>query len=327
MYTIEQLQKMIEQANSDLSAKWNNQPPINLYEPVSYAMAAGGKRLRPTLVLLGYQLFENEVERAIPAALAVELFHNFTLLHDDIMDKAELRRSLPTVHKKYSENTAILSGDAMAFMAYELLLRTDTPTKYATLPLFTRTALEVCEGQQLDMDFELRNDVTAGEYIEMIRLKTAVLLGCALQMGAILAGSSPRQATDLYQVGINLGLAFQLQDDLLDSFGSQEQFGKKIGGDIVSNKKTFLLIESREKATGELRTLLESWIAAEEFNPDEKVAAIKNIYTQLGVKEKAEAMIESYTSEAISLLESLPVDNHLIVPLTELCSQLARRIN
>ncbi len=327
MQTIESLQKLIEQSILDLSSKWSVQPPINLYEPVSYAMGAGGKRLRPTLVLLAYQLFGKELAKAIPSALAVEVFHNFTLLHDDIMDKAELRRSLPTVHKKYSENTAILSGDAMAFMAYELLLETDLPAKHETLPIFTRTALEVCEGQQLDMDFELRNDVTASEYIEMIRLKTAVLLGCALQMGAFLGGAAPAQASDLYQIGINMGLAFQLQDDLLDSFGNEEIFGKKIGGDIVSNKKTYLLIGSRELATGALRSRLEHWISATHFDAEEKIEAIKAVYNQLGVKEKVEAMIGSYTREAIELLEALPVEAHLKTPLTDLCSQLSRRIS
>ncbi len=327
MYTIEQLQRMIEQSISDLSGKWSLQPPVNLYEPVSYAMAAGGKRLRPTLVLLAYQLFGKEVQKAVPTALAVEVFHNFTLLHDDIMDKAELRRNLPTVHKKYSENTAILSGDAMAFMAYELLLETDLPAKRETMPIFTRTALEVCEGQQLDMDFELRNDVTASEYIEMIRLKTAVLLGCALQMGALLGGATPAQASDLYQVGINMGLAFQLQDDLLDSFGNEETFGKKIGGDIVSNKKTYLLIESREQASGELRSQLDYWISTTHFDSAEKIESVKAIYQQLGVKEKVEAMIGSFTSEAIGLLEALPVEQPLKLPLTDLCNQLARRIS
>jgi geranylgeranyl diphosphate synthase type II len=227
VYSIAELQNIINTAIKIRSEDLGKMNPANLYNPVGYSLEMGGKRLRPVLLLLGYNLFSDSVEKAIPAALAIEVFHNFTLLHDDIMDKAEVRRNRPTVHKKFSENSAILSGDVMAFLSYQYLLECKSDRLKEVIELFTKTAIEVCEGQQFDMEFENRLNVNESEYIEMIRLKTAVLLACGLKAGALLANAEVELANQLYEFGINLGLAFQLQDDLLDSFGNHESFGKK----------------------------------------------------------------------------------------------------
>ena len=240
MYSIAELQDLINTDLKTRAEKLKKTNPVDLYNPVNYSLEMGGKRLRPVLVLMGYNLFSENIREALPAAIAIEVFHNFTLLHDDIMDKAEVRRNRPTVHKKFSENSAILSGDVMAFLAYRYLNECNSENLTPVFELFTNTAIEVCEGQQFDMEFEKRMDVNEAEYLEMIRLKTAVLLACSLKTGALLAGADSHVAGQLYEFGINLGLAFQLQDDLLDSFGIQESFGKKIGGDILANKKTFL---------------------------------------------------------------------------------------
>ncbi|MGC9354820.1 MAG: polyprenyl synthetase family protein, partial [Mariniphaga sp.] len=268
----------------------------------------GGKRLRPVLLLMAFNLFSDEIEKALPAALAVEVFHNFTLLHDDIMDKAEVRRNKPTVHVKFSENNAILSGDAMAFISYQYLLECQSERMFDVTNLFTKTALEVCEGQQYDMDFENRANVTEAEYLEMIRLKTAVLLGCSLQAGALLANASDETAQQLYNFGINLGIAFQLQDDWLDTFGDQQKFGKKIGGDIVANKKTYLLIAALEKASEETKNTLNKWLKVNDFNIEEKINSVTEIYKQLGIKEITEVKIEYYFSQASEILNQLPVN-------------------
>lgn len=325
MRSVEELHEIIENAIIRQNTAWNNQKPVNLYGPVAYAMSAGGKRLRPLLVLMGYQLFDEQVENSVPAALAVEIFHNFTLLHDDIMDKADIRRGQPTVHKKYSENAAILSGDAMSFLAYRFLLHSQTGRMDELLSLFTTTALEVCEGQQLDMDFETRNDVTVEEYIEMIRLKTAVLLGCALKSGAILGGAPPEVAGNMYEVGINMGIAFQLQDDLLDTFGDERTFGKKIGNDIVCNKKTFLLIEALESAGEQARQSLLRWMSAGSFVPQQKIDGVKEIFDSLGIRKKVEDEIASYTGKAVSLISAVPVDTSRKVHLEALCNRLVAR--
>ncbi len=321
----QQLIEKIEQAIQQYHPVWQSQAPVNLYEPVSYALSAGGKRLRPLLVLLGCHFFDDEVDKALPAALAVEVFHNFTLLHDDIMDKAEKRRGLPTVHMKYSENTAILSGDAMAFLAYRFLLQSPSGRIGELTSLFSETALEVCEGQQWDMDFEKRLSVTTDEYIEMIRLKTAVLLGCALKLGALLGGASEKDANNLYQIGINLGIAFQLQDDLLDTFGNENEFGKKIGGDIVSNKKTFLLIEALESADAGTKKILTNWITRKKFDRIHKIEAVKEIFNNLKIKEKTQKAIFYYTKEALDLLNSIPVKRERIAYLESLCRNLMNR--
>ena len=325
MNSTDQLLEKIEKAISLHQETWGSQSPLNLYAPVSYALSAGGKRLRPLLVLLGCQLFDTRVDKAIPAALAVEVFHNFTLLHDDIMDKAEKRRGLATVHVKFSDNAAILSGDAMAFLAYRFLLESQTERIRELSSAFTETALEVCEGQQYDMDFESRQNVTAAEYIEMIRLKTAVLLGFALKAGAIIGGASADIAAKVYQVGIGLGIAFQLQDDLLDTFGNETDFGKNIGGDIVANKKTYLLIEALETADSHEKAELNGWLEKKDFDRREKIEAVKRIFNSLDIKSKTEKLIYSYTEEALTLLSGLPAEENRKEYLESLCYKLMKR--
>ena len=306
MKTLEQLIAMIDSAVKENNQVWASQMPVNLYRQVSYSMSAGGKRLRPLMVLLGYQLFDDKIERSIPVALAIEVFHNFTLLHDDIMDHADVRRGLPTVHKKFSANAAILSGDAMSFLAYGFLLDCTSERLPQIMKLFTRTALEVCEGQQYDMDFEDRMEVSTDEYIMMIRLKTAVLLGCALKAGALAGGADDGDADKLYEIGIRLGIGFQLQDDLLDTFGDENEFGKKIGGDIVANKKTYLLIKALETALEPQKSALMDWLSAEQFNASEKIVAVKTIFDQLNVRTTTSELIQSYLDGALNLLSELP---------------------
>jgi len=282
--------------------------PVNLYQPIEYTLNMGGKRLRPVMVLLASELFGGNPKEVMNAALAVEIFHNFTLLHDDIMDNADMRRNKPSVHKKYNENIAILSGDAMSIMAYRYLLKTKAEKLNEIISLFTETAIEVCEGQQYDMDFENRLDVTVDEYLEMIRLKTAVLLACSFKMGALSANASGSDAENIYQFGINLGLAFQLQDDLLDCYADQDKFGKRIGGDIIANKKTFLLINAIELADGKLKPELMDWLQRDTFDEQEKIAAVKAIYQATGVREICEKAINDYYNKALVSLEQIKID-------------------
>lgn len=325
MYSVDQLQKLIEIEIAGRSDEMLKNSPVELYQPIQYSLEMGGKRLRPVLVLLACNMFSDEVEQALPAAVAVEVFHNFTLLHDDIMDKAAVRRNRPTVHLKFSENSAILSGDAMAFQSYKYLVECRSPRLVETISLFTQTAIEVCEGQQFDMDFESRLDVSAGEYLEMIRLKTAVLLAASLKTGALLGNSDEEASNDLYEFGIQLGLAFQLQDDLLDTFGDQDTFGKKIGGDILANKKTYLLIKALETASMEQRAILLEWLEKKEFDPNQKIEAITRIYKETGVKELAERMMDSYFSRAMNILDMLKVDDDCKKPLRELAAKMLTR--
>lgn len=310
MVSMEKLQQMIEAELEAQSERFNERTPYELYAPVTYSLSMGGKRLRPVLLLMACNLFSDKIEKALPAALALELFHNFTLLHDDIMDKAALRRGKPTVHIKFSENHAILSGDAMAFLSYHYLLKCPSPNLTGLLDLFTTTALEVCEGQQYDMDFEARNDVTEAEYLEMIRLKTAVLLGCSLKAGALLGNAGAEEAGMLYDLGINLGMAFQLQDDLLDTFGNKKSFGKEIGGDISANKKTFLLIKAMEKASPSVRKRLDDWLARKGEASAEKIEGVTAIYNKLNIKRLTEKKIDAYFRTASEILNKLPVDRN-----------------
>ncbi len=325
MYTVEELQKLVEKEVELRSAKMLQQTPVELYEPIHYSLGMGGKRLRPVLLLLAYNLFKQDVENALPAALAIEVFHNFTLLHDDIMDKADVRRNRPTVHVQFNENAAILSGDAMAFQSYRYLLESKSSRLTDTIDLFTRTAIEVCEGQQFDMDFESRLDVTEAEYIEMIRLKTAVLLACSLKGGALLAEVSDELANQLYAFGENLGLAFQLQDDLLDTFGDQNTFGKKIGGDILANKKTFLLINALQNASPKKRQELLGWIAQKDFNPEAKIEGVTSIYLETGVKKIAEQKVDDYFEIALQILADLAIEDVVKQPLRELALKMLTR--
>lgn len=325
MYSVDELQELVEKEIALRSEAMLQNTPVELYEPIQYSLEMGGKRLRPVLLLLAYNLFSEEVEKALPAAVAIEVFHNFTLLHDDIMDKASMRRNRPTVHIQFSENSAILSGDAMAFQSYKYLVECVSPKLVEVIALFTQTAIEVCEGQQFDMDFELRLDVKAEEYLEMIRLKTAVLLACGLKTGAMLAGASDETAANLYDFGIQLGLAFQLQDDLLDTFGDQQTFGKKIGGDILANKKTYLLIKALENATPQQKNDLLGWIDKTEFDSTTKIQAVTQIYENIGVKQIAENKVDFYFRKAMEILQNLNVEDSRKEALLQLASKMLTR--
>ena len=282
--------------------------PQSLYEPIKYVLSAGGKRIRPSFVLMAYNLFKDDVETALPAAAALETYHNYTLLHDDLMDNADMRRGRPTVHKKWDANTAILSGDTMLSLAYLHLAKVDAQYLKPALDLFTETALEVSEGQQFDMEFELRQDVTEAEYIEMIRLKTSVLLACALKMGALLAGASEEDAQLIYKFGEKVGLAFQLQDDYLDVYGDPKVFGKTIGGDITSNKKTYMLINAWNRADDETRRELHHWMGVMDFDREEKIRAVTAIYDKLGINRLAEQKIKECFDESRQYLDRISVD-------------------
>ncbi len=284
--------------------------PLELYDPISYIMSLGGKRIRPLLSLLAYGLYGKNPEEILNQACAVEVFHNFTLMHDDIMDQAPLRRGKATVHKKWNANTAILSGDVMLIRAYDLLLDTPAEKLPEVMRLFNKTAAEVCEGQQYDMNFETYQTVHEDEYIKMIRLKTAVLLGLALQLGAILAGAEKEDGQRLYDFGVNIGVGFQLKDDLLDVFADQAKFGKQVGGDIISNKKTFLLIKALELAAGKDAEELHEWISKEKFDKAEKVTAVRNLYEKLGIKSLAVSKMESYFDAGFAQLEGIHYTNH-----------------
>ncbi|MEP0365463.1 MAG: polyprenyl synthetase family protein [Cyclobacteriaceae bacterium] len=305
MKTIPELQDLIKKEISKLQFGDN---PKNLYDPISYIMSLGGKRMRPLLVLLAYQFKKNDVESVITPALAVEVFHNFTLMHDDIMDKAPLRRGQATVHEKWDENVAILSGDTMLVKAYELMLQIDPTLLPEALRLFNKTAVEVCEGQQIDMNFESRREVSVEEYIDMIRLKTAVLLGFSLELGALMAGFSESDRARIYDLGVNMGIGFQLMDDLLDVYGDQEKFGKQVGGDIVTNKKTYLLISALNKAASEQMDVLNEWLSKEQFDAREKVAAVKSIYDQIGIKEMTTSKMNEYFDRSFEILDNLDAD-------------------
>ena len=289
--------------------------PEELYEPIRYIMALGGKRLRPLLTLLGYNLFKDDAGRIIPAAAAVEVFHNFTLMHDDIMDRAPLRRGQPTVHTKWNDNVAILSGDVMLVRAYDLLLTIPNEHLKRALAEFNQTAALVCEGQQIDMNFETRDDVSVEEYLDMIQKKTAVLLGFALKLGALMGGADRLSQKLIYDFGVNMGIGFQLKDDLLDVYADQAKFGKQVGGDIIANKKTFLLIEAQKRASGEHATTLNHWLQATEFDAAEKVAAVTKVYEALGIRTLTQNKIEEYFQASYDALAALdlPEDRKALI--------------
>jgi len=284
--------------------KFGNQPQ-SLYEPIRYIMSLGGKRLRPLLTCLSYSLYKNDVEKIISYAVAVEAFHNFTLLHDDIMDNAPLRRGKKTVHEKWNTNTAILSGDVMLVKVYEMFLSLEEKKLKTVLKNFNQCAAEVCEGQQWDMEFESRKKVSEAEYIEMIKLKTAVLLGFSLQLGAMLADASEEDQQALYNFGINIGIGFQLKDDLLDVYADKKKFGKQVGGDIIANKKTFLLIKALSKAKGKQKAELEKWLAAKKFDKQKKVKAVTSIYDELQIKQLTEEKMNFYFDKGFENLNQL----------------------
>lgn len=279
--------------------------PVSLYEPIRYLMAFGGKRLRPMLTLLAYALYEKDIKRIVRYAVAVEAFHNFTLMHDDIMDKAPLRRGKPTVHKKWNVNTAILSGDVMLVKVYDMLLRINDNKLKGIFSAFNKCASEVCEGQQWDMEFEGQYHVSESQYLQMIKLKTAALLGFSLELGAMLAGASPTDCRSLREFGINIGVGFQLKDDLLDAYADSKKFGKQVGGDIIANKKTFLLIKSLELGNRRQKQELQYWISLKKFNKSEKVKAVKDIYDALSIPRLTENKINSYFKKGFSNLENV----------------------
>ena len=299
--------QLLEKVNTYLATMPYVREPKGLYAPTEYVLSLGGKRIRPVLMLLSYQLYKENVDDILPQAAGIETYHNYTLLHDDLMDCADMRRNKPTVHKVWDENTAILSGDAMLVLAYRLM--NNCPERYLkqVMDIFSQTALEICEGQQWDMEFETRNDVTVPEYMEMIRLKTSVLLSAALKIGAVLGGASEDDARKLYDFGIKMGLAFQLQDDYLDVYGDSKVFGKNIGGDILCNKKTFMLINALALADGIQRKELEKWIASTAFCPEEKIKAVTALYDKIGIGGICEEKINAYYVEGLSLLESMAV--------------------
>jgi geranylgeranyl diphosphate synthase type II len=282
--------------------------PASLYEPVQYVLSLGGKRIRPVLMLMGYNLWREQPADILMPAMGIETYHNYTLLHDDLMDNADVRRGHATVHRRWDANKAILSGDSMLVLAYQRMQQVPAEKMPAVIDLFTETALEIGEGQEYDMAFETRNDVTEEEYIEMIRLKTSVLLACALKIGALLADAPQRDADLLYTFGEQVGLAFQLQDDLLDVYGDPAVFGKAIGGDITSNKKTYMLINAVNRANAAQRQELERWIAAKDFNRQEKVAAVTRLYDEIGIRQLCEEKINHYFELARQTLAEVHVD-------------------
>lgn len=320
---------MIDINKAIASLNWNKEPR-GLYEPIEYALAAGGKRIRPTLTLIAADTIVNgglingdAIEQALPAALALEVFHNFTLLHDDVMDKAPIRRGQPTVHVKWNENTAILSGDQMLIEAYKLLSGVPDDKLPQVLKWFNEMATGICEGQQLDVDFEHMSHVSIEDYMHMIELKTSVLLANAMRIGGYIAGATPVQQEALYQYGLHIGLAFQIQDDILDVYGDPKTFGKAIGGDICANKKTFLLLTALETADAESKAELLGWLMANDRN-EEKIAAVTAIYNRLGVRQAAEVTMEEHTALALAQLDKLP-QNAATESLRLLAEQLANR--
>ena len=312
---------MMDLNNEIIKLDWKREP-YGLYEPIEYTLAAGGKRVRPQLAMIASQLFGGKDEEVLPAALALEVFHNFTLLHDDVMDKADVRRGRPTVHVKWNENTAILSGDQMLIEAYKLLSGVPADKLPKVLQLFNKMATEICEGQQYDVDFESQAHVTIEEYLKMIRLKTAVLLATALKMGSYIADASAEQQDMLYEFGIHIGLAFQIQDDILDVWGNPETFGKAVGGDISCNKKTFVALTAMQLADSATRKELEQWFSQTLLDNTEKIAAVKVLYEQVGTRTKCEEAVEQHTTQALHLLKLLPQNQ-----ATEHLRQLANKLN
>ena len=271
-----------------------NRKPEDLYDPIRYVLSLGGKRIRPVLMLMGYNLYREDVDSIMMPALGLETYHNYTLLHDDLMDRADVRRGHPTVHKKWNENAAILSGDSMLVLAYQRVAQCNPEMLPKVMELFTETALQIGEGQQYDIDFETRDAVTEAEYIEMIRLKTSVLLACALKMGGLLAEAPSTDLEALYDFGEQLGLAFQLQDDYLDVYGDFKVFGKRIGGDILCNKKTYMLINAQLRANSAQRQELENWLAATDFDEEQKISSVTRLYDEIGIPELAQQKIQFY---------------------------------
>lgn len=316
MKKIQEYTQLIEES---LTAQNYNQPPIELYEPISYILSLGGKRLRPALCLAATDLFGGRIEDALQPALAIEVFHNFSLVHDDIMDEAPVRRGKPTVHKKWNSNIAILSGDAMLVKAYQLIAQVSPEILPQVLEVFSQTAIEVCEGQQFDLNFESLEDVSEEEYINMIRLKTSVLLGCALKIGALIAKSSAEDAQAIYDFGVHIGIAFQIQDDILDAFGESDKFGKLSGGDILNDKKTILMIYAQSHSNE-----LNNWFG-KNHHQEEKINAVKQIFVDCGAKAYAEEHMHAYYDLAIENLNSISLQTEMKQELADFAKYLILR--
>jgi geranylgeranyl diphosphate synthase, type II len=306
MHSIYQYQEFISEY---LNAQYETKEPKNLYEPIHYILGLGGKRMRPVLTLMSAEVFDADYQKALPAALAVEVFHNFSLVHDDIMDDAPLRRGNETVHEKWNTNTAILSGDAMLILAYQYFEKYSTDVFRDLAKLFSKTAIEVCEGQQWDVDFETRDDVSIAEYLKMIECKTAVLVAAAMKMGAIVAETSEENANLIYDFGLNLGLAFQLQDDYLDAFGDPKTFGKQVGGDIIENKKTYLYLKAIEYASVAEKQQLLHLFSIHPSNNADKVESVKTIFNTTGASKATQQAIQDYTLKAFDTLQKISIDN------------------
>ena len=324
MYTLEEIGKFVEKAGREMGY---SRDPYNLYEPVEYTMSIGGKRIRPKLCLTVYNLFSDRIDSSVLSpAFALEMFHEFTLLHDDIMDKAPTRRGRPTVYKKWNENVAILSGDAMAFLSYKYLAKASGDVLPGILDLFTSTAIRICEGQQLDMDFENIPYITGEDYLRMIGLKTACLLAASAKMGAVLGRADEKLCDVLYEYGYQLGLAFQIADDYLDTFGDEKTFGKKIGGDISCNKKTWLLVNATRKADSRQKADIERIMKIDgQQRQEEKFSAMKSLYLELGIKEDAEKEIALYNKKAIEALEEASLTDEQKARLAEFAGMLLGR--
>ena len=323
--SLEVFRKAIEEEIATASYGEN---PVELYEPIAYLMSLGGKRMRPLLTVMAANIFTTDWQKAVKPAIGIEVFHNFTLMHDDIMDGSPLRRGKPTVHEKWDQSVAILSGDVMLVCAYDLMTDVEDYIFKKVIKRFNRTAAEVCEGQQMDMNFEKRNDVTKEEYINMIRLKTSVLLGFALELGGMIANAKVEDTQLLYEIGTNMGIGFQLKDDMLDVYGDPDKVGKQVGGDIIKNKKTFLLIEALEKSKGTPHEeRLNSWISGVEFDTNEKVKAVRDIYDALGVKELAQNKMNEYFDKGLEGLNRLEVSAESKQPLLDLTKMLIEREN
>ncbi|MBP5777918.1 MAG: polyprenyl synthetase family protein [Prevotella sp.] len=322
MRTSEELLKKVNEALDGI--KYDRQP-ATLYDPIKYVLALGGKRVRPVLMLLAYNLFKEDPERIMTQAIGLETYHNFTLLHDDLMDNADMRRGHETVHKKWNPNQAILSGDTMLLQAFQRMGQCEADKLQQVIGLFTETTLEIDEGQQLDVEFETRNDVTEAEYIEMIRLKTSVLLACAVKIGAILGGASIEDQENLYKFGEQIGLAFQLQDDLLDVYGDPKLFGKNIGGDITSNKKTYMLINAVNRANDVQRKELMGWIEAETFDRNEKVKAVTRLYDEIGIRQLCEQKMEACYALAMEYLAKVSVSEERKAILSAYAAAMMKR--
>ena len=306
MHSINQYQEFIADY---LESQYETKEPKNLYEPIHYILGLGGKRMRPVLTLMSAEVFDADFKKALPAALAVEVFHNFSLIHDDIMDDAPLRRGNVTVHEKWDINTGILSGDAMLILAYQYFEKYEPAIFRDLAKLFSKTALEVCEGQQWDVDFETRTDVSIPEYLKMIQYKTAVLVAAAMKMGAIIAETSEDNANLIYDFGLNLGLAFQLQDDYLDAFGNPETFGKQVGGDIIENKKTYLYLKALEFASNDQAKKLVDLFSIHPQDSSDKIEAVKEIFVASGAAQETKNAIQDFTFKAFDTLQKISIDN------------------